>query len=88
MCIRDRCEQIKKPNKLQGSVNNELKSNIEQLDTIKTSVTNLKSKHTEHEQEIIKVREDLSLAINQKLTNMCERVNVDVELCLSLIHIF
>ena len=40
----------------------------------------MKSKHTEHEQEIIKVREDLSLAINQKLTNMCERVNVDVEL--------
>ena len=61
-----------------SGVNNEFKSNIEQIDTIKASVTNLKSKQTKHEQEIIKVREDLSLAINQKLTNVSD---------LSLIHI-
>ena len=34
----------------------------------------MKSKQTEHEKEIIKVREDLSVAINQKLTNVRERV--------------
>ena len=66
----DECEQIKKANKIQENINNEFKSNIEQIDTIKNSVTNLKSKQTEHEQEIVKVKEDLSLAINQRLTNV------------------
>ena len=37
--VIDECERIKKANKLQEGVNNEFKSNIEQIDTIKASVT-------------------------------------------------
>ena len=35
-------------------------------------------KRQEHEREIVKVREDLNVTINQKLNNVSERVNVEV----------
>ena len=71
---------IKNCSEIQENINDEFRSNFEQIDVIKTDVTSLKNKHTEHEKEITKVREDLSVAINQKFTSVSERVSMEVEL--------
>ena len=79
-CIINECEQIKRASEIQENINNEFRSNCEPVDTIKINVTSLKNKQAEHEREIIKVRKDLNVTINQKLTNVSER-DLDRELC-------
>ena len=67
--IINECEQ----SEVQESINDEFRSNFEQFDAIKINVTSLKNKQAEHECEIIKVREDLNVTINQIFTNVSER---------------
>ena len=68
-CLINECKQ----SEIQENINDEFRNNFEQVDTIKIKVTSLKNKQAEHEREIMKVRKDLNVTINQILTNVSER---------------
>ena len=51
-CIINECEQIKRASEIQENINDEFRSNFEQVDAIKINVTSLKNKQAEHEREI------------------------------------
>ena len=47
-CIINECEQMKRASEIQENINDEFRSNFEQVDAIKINVTSLKNKQAEH----------------------------------------